>query len=44
MDIYVNMRQKRKYGFGQFLWDSFLTLCTGGLWLIRVFCREMRNQ
>jgi hypothetical protein len=27
----------------QFLWDATLTVCTGGLWLIRVFCREMNG-
>lgn len=33
---------KKKYGFTNFLWDATLTCLTGGLWLIRVFCREMR--
>jgi hypothetical protein len=36
--------KKRKYGFGTFLWDVLMTACTGGLWLIYIFCREMRNR
>ena len=31
------------YGFFNFLVDATLTVATGGLWLIRVFVREMRN-
>jgi hypothetical protein len=27
----------------QFLVDATLTILTGGLWLIRVFCREMNG-
>lgn len=27
----------------QFAIDAILTILTGGLWLIRVFTREMRN-
>lgn len=34
----------RKYGFGNFILDVILTLITGGLWLIWIFVREMRNR
>jgi hypothetical protein len=35
---------RRPYGFFSFLLDVFLTLLTGGLWLIWIFVREMRNR
>lgn len=35
---------RKKYSCGDFLLDVILTLCTGGLWLIWVFCREMRGN
>lgn len=38
------MSRKRKYGFGAFLFDCIMIVCTGGLWLIRIFVREMRNR
>lgn len=34
----------RHYGLGHFLWDVLLTCITGGLWLIWIFVREMRNR
>lgn len=34
----------RKYGFGHFLFDCALTVCSGGLWLIWIFCREIRGR
>ena len=34
----------RKYGFWRFIWDCFLVLVTGGLWLIWIFVREMRSR
>lgn len=34
----------RKYGFWNFLGDVILTLLTGGLWIIWIFVREMRNK
>ena len=27
-----------------FLFDIFMCVITGGLWLIRIFVREMRNR
>lgn len=45
MDIYLGYRPpRRKYGFGQFVLDVTMTLVTGGIWLIWIFCREMRNR
>lgn len=35
---------KRKYGFWSFVGDVLMTCVTGGLWLIYVFVREMRNR
>jgi hypothetical protein len=34
----------RKYRLRNFAFDIILTAITGGLWLIWVFCREMRNR
>lgn len=34
---------KRNYGCLAFLLDVVLTCCTGGLWLIWIFVREMRR-
>lgn len=36
--------KKHHYGFGNFLFDIIMSCLTGGLWLIWVFCREMRNR
>lgn len=33
-----------KYGVGAFLLDMLLLFLTGGLWLIWIFVREMRNR
>ena len=37
-------RNKKQYGCLGFLFDCILTLVTGGLWLIWIFIREMRNR
>lgn len=34
---------RKRYGFWNFIGDAILTCLTGGLWLIWVFVREMRN-
>ncbi len=34
---------RKKYGFWKFMGDIFMTLITGGLWLIWIFVREMRG-
>ncbi len=33
----------RNYGFTNFIGDAVMTVLTGGLWLIWIFVREMRN-
>ena len=35
---------RRKYGLGNFIFDAVLFVLTGGLWLIWIFVREMRNR
>ena len=39
----MSRRKKASYGFVGFMFDALLTLFTGGLWLIWIFCREMRR-
>lgn len=34
----------KSYGCLSFMGDAFMTLITGGLWLIWVFVREMRKR
>ena len=34
----------RKYGFTNFLGDVIMICITGGLWLVWIFVREMRNH
>lgn len=38
------MARRTRYGFWGFVGDVIMTLLTGGLWLIWVFVREMRNR
>jgi len=35
--------ERKPYSFIKFLWDCTLVVFTGGLWLIWIFVREMRN-
>ncbi len=35
---------RKRYGFWAFIFDVLMTTITGGLWLIWVFVREMRNR
>lgn len=37
-------RRLRRYGIFAFLFDLFMICITGGLWLIWIFVREMRNR
>lgn len=37
-------RNRRRYGVINFIFDAVLTVISGGLWLIWVFVREMRNN
>lgn len=34
----------RRYGFWNFVGDAILTMFSGGLWLIWIFVREMRQR
>jgi hypothetical protein len=38
------MSRRREYTACSFIFDVFMVLVTGGLWLIWIFCREMRNR
>lgn len=40
---YVCDRHRKPYTFFSFLGDVLMTLLTSGLWLIWIFCREMRK-
>lgn len=35
---------RKKYGITNFLFDIIMLVMTGGLWLIWIFAREMRNH
>lgn len=35
---------RRHYGLFNFIFDLFMCAITGGLWLIWIFVREMRNR
>lgn len=37
-------KKKKKYGFFRLLLDLILTLLTGGLWLIWLLIRYLRNS
>ena len=42
---YVNtVKVSKPYGCLGFIADVIMTCITGGLWLIWVFCREMRRR
>lgn len=34
----------RRYTMCHFLFDLFMIILTGGLWIIWIFCREMRGR
>lgn len=36
--------ERQRYTFMKFIGDCLMTVITGGLWLIWVFCREMRRR
>ena len=40
---YIMSRAGRRYHLGSFLFDAFMTIITGGFWLIWVFVREVRK-
>lgn len=35
---------RKRYGLSNFILDLLLVFLTGGLWLIWIFVREMRNR
>ena len=35
---------KKKYGFGRLMFDFFMTIITGGAWLIWVAVKYMRTH
>lgn len=35
---------QKSYGFFHFLGDVFMTIFTGGFWLIWIFVRELRKR
>lgn len=35
---------RKRYGLGAFMFDLIMFFVTGGLWLIWIFVREMRNN
>jgi len=37
-------RSRKPYGFWGFMGDLFMICITGGLWLVWIFVREMRNR
>jgi len=37
------MGSRKKYTMRAFFFDAFMTCCTSGLWLIRVYVREKRR-
>lgn len=39
-----DMRCNRQYSLLNFLFDILMIVITGGLWLIWIFVREMRNR
>ena len=41
--LYV-YQPKRKYGFFSFMLDVLMVCLTGGLWIIWILIREMRNK
>jgi hypothetical protein len=41
--VYFVSTRSNNYGCFNFLLDAFMTVLTGGLWLIWIFVREMRK-
>lgn len=39
-----SIHMRKRYGFWRFVFDAFMTMITGGFWLIWIFVREMRNR
>lgn len=44
MSSYTPQSTQKSYGCLAFLGDVFMTILTGGFWLIWIFVREMRKR
>lgn len=40
----MSRNNRKRYTLFNFIFDLFLIFLTGGLWLIWIFVREMRNR
>lgn len=40
----VQIRVKKSYGFGHFLFDCFMITITGGLWLLWLVLKFLRSN
>lgn len=40
----IRVNTRKRYGLMAFLFDIVMCAITGGLWLIWIFVREMRNN
>jgi hypothetical protein len=43
-EIHIGKPKKKHYGFFHILFDFILTILTGGLWLIWLLIRYLRNH
>lgn len=43
MPTVIVRERGRRYGFWNFMLDFFLTLITGGLWIVWIIIREIRR-
>lgn len=41
--VRIIVQTPRRYGIGRFLWDLFLIGATGGLWLLWLILKFLRN-
>lgn len=42
--VYIQTQARRRYGCMGFMFDCFMTVITGGFWLIWILVRELRNR
>lgn len=42
--VYIQTQARRRYGCMGFMFDCFMTVVTGGFWLIWIIVRELRNR
>lgn len=43
-NVIIYKEKPKRYGFWKFMGDIFMTVLTGGFWLIWIFIREMRKR